>query len=313
MKPYSKDLRIRVLAAVDRGMPRGEVAETFGVSEPTVRRWLRLRRETGGVDPKPPSGPPARKGRALEEALPAQVSRNPDLTLEEHRELFYDEQGVAVSVSSVSCAFGRLGLPLKKVPPDRRARRGREGALARGGKAPRSRALGVRGRVRGTHLHDPPQGQGAQGREGLRQGPQEPWQEHDAFGEHDERRHGPCTAVVGSTTKAVFETYVERALAPSLRPGQVVVMDNLGAHRGDRVRALVEARGCSLLYLPPYSPDFSPIEEAFSKIKALLRKAKARTREALLEAIARALWAITPQDAAGYFGHCGYPLDAQPS
>ena len=90
-------------------------------------------------------------------------------------------------------------------------------------------------------------------------------------------------------------------------------MDNLGAHRGERVRALVEARGCSLVYLPPYSPDFSPIEEAFSKIKALLRKAKARTRLALLGAIGRALWAITPQDAAGYFGHCGYPIDAQPS
>lgn len=86
-----------------------------------------------------------------------------------------------------------------------------------------------------------------------------------------------------------------------------------GAHRGKRVRALVEAQGCWLLYLPPYSPDFSPIEEAFSKIKALLRKAKARTHVALLEAIGRALSASTPQDAAGYFGHCGYPLDAQPS
>jgi transposase len=84
---------------------------------------------------------------------------------------------------------------------------------------------------------------------------------------------GPCMAVVGSTTKAVFEAYVDRALAPSLRPGQVVVVDNLGAHRGERVRALVEARGCSLVYLPPYSPDFWPIEEAFSKLKTLLRKA----------------------------------------
>lgn len=116
MKPYSKDLRIRVLAACDRGMPRKEVSKTFGVSEPTIRRYLRLRRETGSVDPKPPSGPPARKGRALEAALPTQVSRNPDLTLEEHRELFEDEHGVEVSVSSVSRAFGRLGLPLKKSP-----------------------------------------------------------------------------------------------------------------------------------------------------------------------------------------------------
>ncbi len=119
--------------------------------------------------------------------------------------------------------------------------------------------------------------------------------------------------VVGSTTKAVFETYVERVLAPSLSAGQVVVMDNLGAHRGHRVRDLVEESGCSLLFLPPYSPDFSPIEEAFSKIKALLRKAQARERGALVEAIGRALSAVTAEDAAGYFGHCGYPLAAQPS
>ena len=124
MKPYSKDLRLRVLAAVDRGMPRKEVSQTFGVSEPTVRRYLRLRRQTGGVDPRPPSGPPARKGRALEEALPGQVRRNPDLTLEEHRELFHEEHGLAVSVSSVSRAFSRLGLALKKSPsPPRSATR----------------------------------------------------------------------------------------------------------------------------------------------------------------------------------------------
>jgi transposase len=124
---------------------------------------------------------------------------------------------------------------------------------------------------------------------------------------------GPCLAVEGPTTKSVFETYVERVLAPSLRPGQVVVMDNLGAHRGEKVRELIEERGCSLLYLPPYSPDFSPIEEAFSKLKALLRKAKARTRAALLEAIGRALEAISAKDARGWFGHCGYLLNAQPS
>jgi transposase len=124
---------------------------------------------------------------------------------------------------------------------------------------------------------------------------------------------GPCMAVVGSTKKAVFEAYVERVLAPSLSPGRVVVLDNLGAHRGRRVRELVEARGCELLFLPPYSPDFSPIEEAFSKVRALLRKAKARERGALVEAIGRALSAVTAEDARGFFGHCGYPLGAQSS
>jgi transposase len=123
MKPYSKDLRIRVLAAVDRGSPRREIAETFGVSEPTIRRWLRLRRETGGVDARPPSGPPAHKGRALEAALPAQVSRNPDLTLEEHRELFEDEHGRAVPSPASAAPSGVWGCRSKKVPPGLRARR----------------------------------------------------------------------------------------------------------------------------------------------------------------------------------------------
>jgi transposase len=133
MKPYSKDLRLKILAAVDRGMPRREVSWIFGVSEPTIRRYLRLHRESGGVDPRPVPGPPARKGRALEAALPGQVSRNPDLTLEEHRELFYDERGLAVSTATVSRAFGRLGLPLKKSPSrPQSATKGSADAGARG-------------------------------------------------------------------------------------------------------------------------------------------------------------------------------------
>src|SRR5215211_7906520 len=88
---------------------------------------------------------------------------------------------------------------------------------------------------------------------------------------------GPSLAVEGATTSRVFETYVERLLAPALPPGQVVVMDNLGAHRPRRVRELIEERGCELIYLPPYSPDLNPIEEALSKIKHILRKIAART------------------------------------
>ncbi len=116
MRAYSKDLRLRVLAAVDRGMPRAEVAETFGVSVSTIKRYLKLRRETGGAEPKPIPGPRAPKKAAPEEGLPAQVSRNPDLTLEEHCELFEEERGVAVSTATMSRALKDLGLPLKKRP-----------------------------------------------------------------------------------------------------------------------------------------------------------------------------------------------------
>jgi transposase len=124
---------------------------------------------------------------------------------------------------------------------------------------------------------------------------------------------GPCLAiVVGPTTREVFETYLERVLAPGLRAGQVVVMDNLTAHMGEKVRELIEERGCKLLYLPPYSPDLNPIEEAFSKVKALLRRAGARTREALLKVLGAALDAVTARDTRGFFEHCGYRLPGQP-
>lgn len=118
-------------------------------------------------------------------------------------------------------------------------------------------------------------------------------------------------AVMGSTTREVFETYVEKVLAPTLSPGQIVVMDNLSSHKGGRVRQLIERCGCGLLYLPPYSPDLNPIEQAFAKVKALLRKAAARTREGLVEAMGSALDAVTADDARGFFEHCGYCVVAQ--
>ena len=123
---------------------------------------------------------------------------------------------------------------------------------------------------------------------------------------------GPSLAVEGSTTKAVFEIYVEWVLAPSLKPGQIVVMDNLSSHKGSRVKELIEGKGCELMYLPAHSPDLNPIEEAFAKLKVLLRKAEARTREALLEAMGRALDAVTASDARGFFEHRGYRPLAQP-
>jgi transposase len=117
---------------------------------------------------------------------------------------------------------------------------------------------------------------------------------------------GPCLTVEGATTEEAFEAYIEQVLAPTLRDGQVVVMDNLSSHKGEGVKGLIEGRGCELIYLPPYSPDFNPIEQAFSKIKNLLREAGARVYEVLVEAIGKALSAITLEDSQGFFEHCGY-------
>ena len=122
---------------------------------------------------------------------------------------------------------------------------------------------------------------------------------------------GPSLAVEGATTANVFEAYVEHALAPSLEAAQVVILDNLSAHKPARVRELIEERGCELIYLPAYSPDVNPIEEAFSKIKGMVRRARARRRDALVDVLGEALSAISAQDARGYFEHAGYRLRAQ--
>jgi transposase len=118
---------------------------------------------------------------------------------------------------------------------------------------------------------------------------------------------GPSLAVEGSTTKELFEAYLEQVLLPELEAGQVLIMDKLPAHKPNRMRELIESRGWELLYLPMgYSPDYNPIEEAFSKIKEILRRACARTRETLLEALGEALSAISTRDAWGFFEHAGY-------
>jgi transposase len=123
---------------------------------------------------------------------------------------------------------------------------------------------------------------------------------------------GPSLAITGSVDAQVFEAYLERVLLPELCPGRILVMDNLSSHKTQKVRELVEGGGCELLYLPPYSPDLNPIEEAFSKIKGILRKIEARTREALVEALGHALSLVTEEDARGFFEHCGYGTPVQP-
>jgi transposase len=125
------------------------------------------------------------------------------------------------------------------------------------------------------------------------------------------RGMGASMCVRGATDAEVFEVYVEHFLAPTLSEGQLVVLDRLGAHKRRRVRELIEERGAELVFLPPYSPDLNPIEEAFSKIKSILRKVGARIHEALVEAMCGALSAVTPGDAAGWFDHCGYEIEVQ--
>lgn len=115
--------------------------------------------------------------------------------------------------------------------------------------------------------------------------------------------------VDGATDGEVFRAYVDQVLCPSLKPGEVVIMDNLGAHKVSGIREAIEGRGAKLVYLPPYSPDLSPIEMCWSKIKAALRATGARTRRALERAIKRAVSTVSESDALAWFAHCGYRLN----
>ena len=117
----------------------------------------------------------------------------------------------------------------------------------------------------------------------------------------------------GAANGDLFEAYIEQIFAPTLSSDEIVIMDNCSIHKGKRVRELIEARGCQLLFLPVYSPDLSPIEEAFSKVKTVLRSIGARTREALYEALEYAITTITANDAHGWFRHCGYSVPDLPS
>jgi len=110
----------------------------------------------------------------------------------------------------------------------------------------------------------------------------------------------------GPINREAFEAYVEQILVPELRPGDIVIMDNLGSHKGPRVRQAIEATGCTLLFLPPYSPDFNPIEKAFAKLKAHLRKAAERTVDGLWAAIARVIDLISPGECQNFFAASGY-------
>lgn len=140
------------------------------------------------------------------------------------------------------------------------------------------------------------------------------------------RNHGPNTTLFaalslegitaamtleGAADHAAFDVFVEQVLAPTLIPGQLVIWDNLSVHKSAAAAQRLADRGCRLLFLPPYSPDFAPIEQAFSKLKTVLRRTGARTRETLEDAITAALATITAADAHAWFAHCGYPIPAQ--
>lgn len=313
----SVDLRERAVFAYEDGQGTyQEVAERFMIGRTTLCDWVRLSRYAGTLEPVTDRKPPS--NRLLDDACLAQlralVDETPDATRMELAEAYCAVTGRALSVSSVGRALKQLGLTWKKKTcwaterDTERIRRRRERFLRWIARVNPNQIVCLDeagSTIAMTRTHAlAPRGERA----------------HD----HIPRCRGTVTTMIGAMTlegmtammtieggtcAEVFRTFVEELLVPTLEPGDYVILDNLGAHRSKRALEAIRRAGATPVFLPPYSPELNPIELAWSKLKQLLRDAKARTREALDEAIAHAMSCISVSDAYGWFGHCGYAVE----
>jgi transposase len=307
--PHSNDLRLRALAAVDDGVPVRQVVALLRVSVSYIYKALIRRRRTGETAARMPCGRPPRKLAGHEQALLTRLGAEPDATLAELHDWLTGERGVTVSLGCLWRTLDRLGLRLKKVASCRRAEPARRGGGPRG-------LVGQPGALNPVRLIFLDEtwiatnmmrryGRSPRGERLVGAVPYGHWKTTTfVAGPRCDELTAPFV-IDGPINGEWFRAYVEKVLAPTLRPGDIVILDNLGAHKVAGVRAAVEARGARLLDLPPYSPDLNPIEQLFAKLKALLRKAAARTVEALWTAVATLRTAFSTDECANYFATAG--------
>jgi transposase len=316
MIPYSQDLRERIITALEADVDtRQDLADTYGVSRSYVQKVWRGWRDTGQRAARPHGGGRRRTLAAYVEQIRAEVEQQPDVALAELCERLARGHNLRASRSMMCRELQRLNLPRKKKVVHASER-----------DTPRVQALRAEYRVAmvefivkhlkfldesGVHLGftrlygraEP----GTRVVDATPYQPSEKWTLVAALGLHS--MDAPWV-LPGNMTGEAFEVYVRHVLAPTLQPYDVVVLDRLPAHRVAGIEQLIQARGAHLHFLPPYSPDFNPIERCWTKIKTLLRSLKARTAETLLEAIKTALASITDSDARAWFEYCGYCVHA---
>ncbi len=298
-KPLSFDLRSRVLAAVDGGLSCRQAAERFGVSPSSAIRWVALRRSGGDARPRPQGGDRlSHKTEAHAALIHAALAEVPDATLSELKEKLAG-QGAPVSIAALWRFFRRHKITRKKTAhaqeqdrPDILKRRQDwfEGQLD----LDPERLVFIDETWASTNMT----------------------RTHGRAPQGKRLRAGRCTAIGRpppswrASAPAAWSppscSTARSTATPSRSTSRRCSCPNLSSHKGPRVREMIHASGAQLLYLPPYSPDFNPIEKAFSKLKALLRKAAERTVEGLWTAIGRFLDAFTPTECANYFTACGY-------
>ncbi|WP_414645651.1 IS630 family transposase [Bradyrhizobium sp. 27S5] len=310
-RALSVDLRQRVVAAIDGGMSCRQAAERFGVSAASAIRWRGRLKKVGDIVPKRQGGD--RKSQRIEahsQLILEAVTARPDITLAELRELL-KRRGISTGIASLWRFFQRRKITLKKRPA--------HAAEQRRGDINAAREEWFEGQIdldpeRLVFIDET----SANTKMARRYGRSPRGERCRAAIPHGHWKTTTFTAGLrsdgliaplvldGPMDGDAFLAYVEQLLAPSLRPGDTVIMDNLPAHKVHGVREAIQAVGASLLYLPPYSPDFNPIEMAFSKLKALLRAAAARTMPDLWQAIANALKRFSPEECQNYLVAAGY-------
>lgn len=310
MQPYSPDLRRRIVNAVERGETKTEVARTFEVSRSSVKRYVKMDLQTGSLEPSKPPGPTPKLGDTARKLLQADLEQRPAATLAQRGSYLLKITGIGAATSTIWRTLKRLGYSHKKRSVEAAERNEFDRAAWKvlvAEQIEAERFVFVDEMGSNTSLY-PLCAWSLTGDRASCSVPRNRGKNTTLVASMTVECMGPALAMEGSTDSEVFESYIERFLVPSLESGQVVAMDNLNVHKGERVRELIEAADCRLLYLPTYSPDLSPIEQAFAKIKGMLRRAEARDREILTELLGMALSAVTADDAHGFFKSCGYRL-----
>lgn len=307
MGPYSKDLRERVAAAVDHGEgSQREIARRFRVDLSFVVRLLQRRREAHTLDPKPHGGgPPPALGPDDQQHLEGLIREQPDATLKQLKQ----RGGFTCSLTTLWRALRRRGLTRKKKTlhaseQDRPDVRKKRRSFRREVKRIEPQRLVFVDETGVTTAMTPAYAWAPRGERAVDSAPGS-WESVTVIAALGLDGVRAPLALPGSVDTAAFESYVEQALVPALHEGDVVVLDNLKPHLAPGVATAIERAGARVLPLPPYSPDYTPIEEMYSKVKESLRRVAARTKGDLYDAIGEALRQVTFEDIIGWFQQAG--------
>jgi transposase len=313
-RAYSQDLRDRVIDAALSGPSLRGAAARFEVGVSTVIHWVGRVLETGERSARKQGRPRGLKLDPHEDFLLPLIEAEPDMTIERMRERLLEDRGVRASTGTIWTFLDRCRLTFKKKSahaseqerPDVLKRREEwfDGQLD----LDPAKLVFIDETWASTNMA-PLRGWAPEG-ERLRVGiPHGHWKRTTFIAGLRLTGLTAPMALDGSINGASFLDYVKRILIPTLSPGDIVVADNLSSHKSDQVRKAIEAAGATIRFLPPYSPDFNPIEKAFSKLKALLRRAAERSVEALQRTILRLARLFTPTECANFFAACGYDLE----